>query len=360
MVASEKSAPAKKKPRSERQSKKKSVVRPAKRIIEARKSLQPKSPHKSFRKTSRRDYARSLAIPGYIAFTVKVWRTLLQHKSIFIGLVLTYSLATAVLVGFVSQSTYTQFAELLRESGSEVMGGNLNQVEEIGLLLLAGLSGILSPQLDQAQQLMSGLLIILIWLTTVWLLRAILAGQTPRLRDGLYNSGAPIVPTILLTAILILQLIPAALAIIGISAALPTGLVSGGVEAMVFWIFVLLLFLLSLYWMVSTVMALVVVTLPGMYPLRALKAAHELVVGRRLRLVLRVVWLAFVTLLVWIGILLPTIVIDSWIKELIPFIEWLPLVPVVLLILSSASVVWVAAYVYLLYRKVVDDDTAAA
>lgn len=271
-----------------------------------------------------------------------------------------YALVSAVFVGMASQNTYTQLGELLRSTSNEVFEGDISQVSEAGLLLLTGLSGGLNPSLGEAQQLISGLLVLLIWLTTVWLLRAFLAGHTPTLKDGLYNSGAPIMPTLLLSLLLIIQLIPAALAAIGISAAMPTGLISQGVESMLFWMVVLLLFLLSLYWVTSTFIALVVVTLPGMYPLRALKTAHELVVGRRLRVVLRMVWLLFVTLLLWVVIMVPIIMFDAWLKGAWPAIQWLPIVPVALLVSGSASAVWVASYIYLLYRKVVDDDAAPA
>src|SRR5690606_852821 len=99
----------------------------------------------------------------------------------------------------------------------------------------------------------------------------------------------------------------ASLASIAISAAMPTGLISEGVEAMLFWTVVILLMVLSLYWVTSTLIALVVVTLPGMYPLRALRTAHELVVGRRLRIVLRIVWLFFATVVFWALIMIPII-----------------------------------------------------
>lgn len=325
-----------------------------------RKSLRPRTPHRSFKRTYRRDYVRSLQLPGYMAFTMLVWRTLWKYKATFAGLAAIYAVISGVLVGFASQATYTQLAELIRSSSGEVFTGNVGKIGEAGTLLLASLTGGINPSLTDAQQLISSLLVLFAWLTTVWLLRAFLAGQTPKLRDGFYNSGAPFIPTLLLFVVLLLQLIPAMLATIGISAAMPTGLISQGVEGMLFWSVVGLLAVLSLYWMTSTLIAMVVVTLPGMYPLKALKTAHELVVGRRLRIVLRIVWLLFITGLMWAVIMIPIIILDAWLKGLWSSIEWLPIVPTALLVASSVSVVWIASYIYLLYRKVVDDDTAPA
>ena len=330
------------------------------RLNNWRNNLKPRNPHQSFRRTYQRDYVRSLELPGYFAFAAYVGRTLWKYKKTFGMLVLVYALTSGVLVGMASQSTYSQLSEMIRTTSGDLFAGNAGKVGEAGLLLGAGLAGGINPNLGEAQQLLSGLLVLLAWLTTVWLLRAFLAGHTPRLLDGFYNSGSPLVPTIMLSLLLMLQLVPAALAAIGISAAMPTGLISEGVEAMLFWTVALLLVVLSLYWVTSTLIALVVVTLPGMYPLHALKTAHELVVGRRLRIVLRIVWLFVFTLVMWALIMIPIILIDSWLKGVWQAVSWVPIVPFALLFASSASVVWAASYIYLLYRKVVDDDAAPA
>ena len=249
-------------------------------------------------------------------------------------------------------------------NGGGADGGIVASVREAASLLRLGVSGSLNPSVSieeqRIQQITAGLLGLMAWLTTVWLLRAFLAGHKPKLRDGLYNAGAPIIPTFILVMFVIVQLIPAALAAIGIDAAMPTGLVSEGVEAMLFWTVVVLLALLSLYWVTSTIIALVVVTLPGMYPFHALKTAHELVAGRRLRIVLRMVWFLAVTLLIWAIVMIPIILFDTWLVKAWPETDGVPIVPYGLLLMSSGSVVWSASYVYLLYRKVVDDDVAPA
>lgn len=330
------------------------------RFFDWRKSLQPQTPHKSFRRTYQRDYIRALELPSYVGFTAEVWRTLWRYKATFGMLIAVYAVLSGLLVGLASQPMYVQLSELLRSTGGEVFGGNIGKLGEAGVLLMTGLSGGINANLTEAQQLISVLLILFTWLTTVWLLRAFLAGHTPRLQDGLYNAGAPVIPTFLLALLLFVQLIPAAIALIGISAAIPTGLISQGVEAMLFWTVVLLLMVLSVYFITSTLFALIVVTLPGMYPLQALKTAHELVIGRRLRIMLRIIWVAVTILCIWVLILIPTILFDAWLKGIVPAIEWLPIVPVMLLLVSSASVVWAASYIYLLYRKVVDDGTAPA
>jgi Na+-transporting NADH:ubiquinone oxidoreductase subunit NqrE len=129
---------------------------------------------------------------------------------------------------------------------------------------------------------------------------------------------------------------------------------------MLFWVAAALLATLSMYWITSTLFALVIVTLPGMYPFKALKTAGDLVVGRRFRILLRFVWMMFITVLIWAITMIPLILLDKWIKGLWSAISWLPTIPVVLLVLGAITIVWISSYVYLLYRKVIADDAEPA
>jgi hypothetical protein len=178
---------------------------------------------------------------------------------------------------------------------------------------------------------------------------------------GLYNAASPLVATFLVALVLVIQLLPAAFAIIGYTAALQTDfLANGGVVAMIFFVVALLLVILSLYLVTSTIIALVVVTLPGMYPWRALRIAGDLVIGRRVRILLRLVWGLATVALLWVIIMLPVILLTTWLTQQVKWMASVPIVPVILLLVSSTSIVFMSAYVYLLYRKVVDDDAAPA
>lgn len=317
-------------------------------------------PHRSFKQTMRRDYARELRLPGYWSFTNYVRKVLAQHKRLFFGIVIFYGVLTLLLVGLSSQDAYTTLADTLRSTGSGVMAGNWGEIGKASLLLTAGITGGFNSPLSEAQQVYAILIFILTWLTTVWVLRSILSGGKPKLRDGLYSAGAPILSTFVVGLVVVAQLLPVALAAAGFAAVVSTGMLNNGVESMVFWATVLLLVALSLYWITSTFIALIVVTLPGMYPMDAIKIAGDLVIGRRLRILLRMLWLAFITLFVWFVIMVPVILFDAWLKGIFPSIQWIPIVPACMLIMTSFTVAWVASYIYLLYRKVVDDDASPA
>lgn len=324
------------------------------------KGLLARRPHRSFRRTYRRDYSRPLGLPGYWSFTGHVRRTIWQNKKLFLLLALTYAVLSAILVGLASQDLYDELSDTLIGAGENAVAGDVGAIGNALVLLTSGVVGALNQTPTEAQRIFAAILGLLAWLTTIWLLRALMAGRKPKLRDGLYNAGAPFLSTLLVSSVIVVQLLPVALAAIGYSAATATGLLDGGVEAMLFWTVAGLLTLLSVYWISSSMIALVVVTLPGMYPMQALRTAGDLVVGRRIRLLLRLLWLALLAAVTWVVIVVPIILFDSWLKSIWSAASWVPIVPVAMVAMASLTVIGAACYVYLLYRKVVSDDSAPA
>jgi len=316
-------------------------------------------PHRSFRRTRRRDYIRSLKLPGYIKFTNYVLKTLWSNRKIFLLLTLVYAILSILLIGLGSQDTYSALSDTMSTIGENV-NGFWGEISKAGLLSLSVASGNLSGSLSESQQIFSFIIVLMAWLTTVWLLRNILAGHKIRLRDGIYGSGSPILPTFLVSLILIVQLLPIALVAIGYSAAAVTGLLDGGVEAMLFWFAAALLVILSLYFITSTILALVIITLPGMYPFKAIKIAGDLVLGRRFKILMRFLWMILVTVVIWALIMIPMVIFDGWLKNTWKEIIWLPVIPIILLVLSSATIIWVSSYIYLLYRRIVADESSQA
>jgi uncharacterized membrane protein len=91
--------------------------------------------------------------------------------------------------------------------------------------------------------------------------------------------------------------------------------------------------------------------------MKALRNAGDLVLGRRVRILLRWTWMFLTIVVTWAVILIPLILIDQWLKGTLPAFGNVPVIPVTLALLGAISAIWVSSYVYLLYRKVVDDST---
>lgn len=325
-------------------------------INKKKNGLLARRPHRSFRLTRRRDYVRSFALPGYWSFTNQVRKLLWGRKWLFAKFLLLYGLLSALIVGIMSQENYKLLNETIHSLGDTALNGQVGEFTQNIAIFSGVLAGAFNAPLSESQQAYGGLLLLMGWMTAIWLLRQIMAGHKKvKLRDGLYSSGAPLVSTFLILMIILLQLIPAASAVIGYAAAEASGIFDETLFTTFFWILTALLTALSAYWVTSSLIAFVIVTLPGMYPLKAIKAAGDLVVGRRLRVLYRLAWLVISIVVTWGVVVIPTILIDAALN-----IDWLPLVPVAALVLSAFTLLWSSAYIYLLYRKLVDDGASPA
>lgn len=331
---------------------------PWQRLVQRVRSLTQRRPHRSFRLTRKRDYARSLALPGYWAFAGQVLSRLWQHRTLFAVVALFYAGMGILLGNMTSQDTYDQINELLHEGGEGLLEGQLGAITQATLLSLVAINGA-SQTMTDVQQVYAVLLFLLIWMTTVWLLRELLAGNKPRARDGFYNASSPLVSTVLVTMVLLVQLVPIGLLAVAYSALSGIGVLSDGLGVFLFSMVALPLIVLTLYWVTSTFIALVVVTLPGMYPMRAIRVAGDLAIGRRLRIAYRLLWLGVTVIVPWLLIMTPIVLIDGWLRDMWAWYAVVPLVPICATILGALMTVWAASYVYILYRKVVDDSAPA-
>jgi hypothetical protein len=261
-----------------------------------------------------------------------------------------------VLGGITSQDTYSQISDLIKQGNGAAVWGSIGDAAIVFASAFAGGSGTLTAD----QQVYLGLLLILAWLTTVWLLREVMAAKRPKLRDGLYSAGAPLISTVLVFIVALLQLLPIGIMALIYAGLSSVGLLDGGFGLMLFSIFAALVATLTLYWMTSTFIGMVVVTLPGMYPVRALRSAGDLVVGRRLRILYRVIWLAVTVLISWVLIMIPIILLDTWLTSIWPAMAGVPIAPLFAALTASLTVVFSASYIYLLYRRIIDDDARPA
>lgn len=258
-----------------------------------------------------------------------------------LGLAVLYGLAMYFIAGGISQFDFIA----LREATTEVFGGNLDAFGTAVTLFGSTITGSIDPESTELQQFLGGLMTFIFWLAIVWAARMRLANQAVKIRDALYNSGAPIIATFVLLVVLCIQVVPAALGIFVFMVSQSGGWLNG-VESMVFAGVATLLTLLSIYWITATLLAMVIVTLPNMYPWRALVAASELVIGQRWRLALHIAALVVVTFIGWAVVFIPTLFIDNWLH-----FDWLPFVPVIAQVLTAVTLTFTSVYVYKLYRS---------
>ncbi len=316
----------------------------------SRKSSSRVRLHKSFKRSYREDYQRELEVPGILYHVFATFKVIFKNWKLFLPFLIILIILNVLLVGLMSETTYAQFQDILDQTSAEIAGGEIGNVAKAGLLLISTVTtGGLSGNSSEAAGVFAVLIFLIIWLVTIYLLRHRLAGHKIKLRDGLYNAMTPLISTFVVFAVAVIQCIPIFLLIIIYSAAVQTDFLATPFYALVFFIFAALMIILSGYLLSSSLIALVAVSAPGLYPMKALNTASDLMAGRRTRFIIRLIAGAIAIVIMWVIVMLPLILFDLFMKQF----EWttgIPFVPVCLLIMTCFTGIYVSAYLYLYYR----------
>ncbi len=306
--------------------------------------------HKSFKRSFREDYYRDLNVPGMMYHIMASFRMIFKNWKLFLPLLLIVVILNALFVGIMNESNYVQFRDIVDQTSEEIAGGDIGSFAKAGLLLISTFtSGGLSGDSSDASAVFGVLIFLIIWLTTIFLLRHLLAGHKVKLRDGLYNAMTPLISSFIVFAVAMFQCVPIFILIIVYSAAVQTEFLTTPFYALLFFIFAALMIVLSGYLLSSSLMAFVAVSAPGMYPFRALNVASDLMAGRRVRFILRLVALILVLAIMWVAVMLPLILFDMWMKQF-EWTEGIPFVPICLTAMTCFSVMYATTYLYMYYR----------
>ncbi len=308
------------------------------------------NPHKSFKRSYREDYLRETNVPGIMHHIFATFGMIFKNWKLFLPLLLIVVVVSILFVGLMSEATYQQFQEVLDQTSADYGVEELGSVMKAGLLLISTVTtGGLSGGAGEAASVFGVIIFLVIWLTTIFLLRHILAKHKVKLRDGLYNAMTPLISTLAIFVIALVQCIPLFFLVIVGAAAVKTEFLATPFYALVFFIFAALMVILSGYLLSSTLMGMVAVTAPGMYPMRAMHAASDLMMGRRIKFVIRLIALLITLAIMWVVVMLPLILFDLFMKQF----EWtteIPFVPICLLVMSCFTGIYCTTYLYLYYR----------
>ena len=313
--------------------------------------------HKSFRRSYREDYQRELEVPGMLAHAFATLKAIFKNWKLFLGLLIITIILNIVLVGLMNEATYRQFQEILDQTNAEFAGGKISNVLKATLLLISTITtGGLSGDSSESATMFAVLIFLMVWLCTIYILRHRFAGHAIKLRDALYNSMTPLISTFAVFVIILFQCIPLFILLIVYSTAVATDFLATPFYALVFFIFAMAMILLSGYLLSSSVIAFVAVSAPGLYPLRAINTASNLMAGRRVRFILRLVFLFFALLFMWVVVVIPLILLDLWLKSSFEAIAGFPFIPIVLLTMTCFTMFYITTYLYLYYRWMLNYD----
>lgn len=265
--------------------------------------------------------------------------TIWDHKLVLGGIILIHGLLTLILVqGAAGTNDVSDLKQLL----SEAFGGSFASLAT-GASIFALLVGSAGNTAGGASSVYQLLLALITSLAIIWSLRQALAGKHFGVRDAFYRGMYPLVPFILVLLVIGIQTIPAIIGSSLYSIVVGNGIAVLPAEKLLWATFYLLLALLSLYMITSSLFAAYIVTLPNMTPLKALRSARELVRYRRWTVLRKLLGLPFVLLTAAALLMLPIII-------------WLtPIAEAAFFVLTMFSLLAVHAYVYTLYRELLNE-----
>jgi hypothetical protein len=294
--------------------------------------------------------SRRIKLPEYKLFRLKrirypeklpsAWRLSAQAAQLiarrpllFVGIAAVYAALTLILVRGFGAGVDVNGLKAELDLGSSGLAQLLTGVSVLTAMFTS--SGTSAGDTSGAYQLVLGLIISL---ATIWAARQTLAGQKVGLRDVFYKGIYPLVPFVLVLLVVIVQTLPLLIGVWLYATVTTNGIIASTAEQVIWAVVCLVLVAISLYMLCSSLLALIIVTLPDMRPLQALRSARQLVRYRRGQVFRKLLYLPFALLVLTAIIMVPSILFAAG------FAVWLFFVWTTLLLLI------INIYVYTLYK----------
>jgi hypothetical protein len=283
------------------------------------------------------------ALPSAWRISRRAVATLWQYRNYFLLLGAVYLALDLLLVRSVAAFDVTTLKAGLSSSLSHGAGVAVGGLSVFSSLFSAAASGA-SADATGAYHFF---LVVLMSLVVIWSLRQVFTAsevaQSLRIKNAFYQSTTPFVPFLLILLLIGLQFIPLFIALQIYSLIVGGGIANTGAEQLIFLVMLLTASALTLFWLTRSAIALYIVTLPSMQPMQAFKSAKDLVRGRRLSIVRKLLFLPFALFVLAAIIIVPCIII------------WAPLAQWLFFVLTAAGFILVHAYMYTLYRELLNE-----
>lgn len=274
---------------------------------------------------------------GSFSLFKRCLQVLNNNAKLFLGVIGIYSLLYLVLVqGITAWNGLDQKKALLEQSAAVDPTGLA-----AGFALFTQLLGT-STTLSATASIYQVLVTLVASLALIWTLRQVY-GKVPdvRVRDAYYQGMYPLIPFLIVLAVLVVQLLPMAIGGAVFTTVVRNGIAATGLEIALWGTGFFVLTLVSLYLIVSSLFALYIVSLPNMVPMQALRSASQLVQGRRWLVLRKILVLVFILFALAAVIMIPLILVVT------PIVGW------AFFVLTLAALAVAHSYMYGLYRLLI-------
>jgi hypothetical protein len=293
--------------------KKKAPVLPVRQASDKRALKTPE--YKSFRLSKRIKHPSAKLPSGWRMLKSSV-AVLWRNKLLFGPVIGIFTLLYIVFVRGFAGSDLTIIKEALNES-NELPGAQASTA----FGLVAYLLGNTTSGQSEIASLYQLILAVVFVMAMIWGLRQVQADKpvVPLAREAYYKGPSQFVPFMLVLSVVGLQFVPALVGSTIYQQVMVTGISATSGESLVWLLLLLASLLLTFYMLCSSLFALIIVTLPGIVPMQALRSARELVRYRRGEVMRKVVFAPVALALFGLIILLPIVLFLTAIAEFIFF-----------------------------------------
>jgi hypothetical protein len=283
-----------------------------------------KATKKQAKLEAKKEMRSRAGLPGSFSLVGRSFVIIKRFWQPLLGIAAVYSLLNVIFASGIISALSSTVSDWSGHQGLSSAVGNFSD-----LLANSGSSDATAAQ---------SLLLILESLVIIWALRHLFAGEIVGVKESYYKSASPLVPFMLIILVMVIQLLPLTLGAAGLSLIFSTVTPGSDLVVLLASLIFIMLASWSIYLVSSSVFALYIITLPEMYPIRALRSAKNLVRFRRWPIIRRLLFLP-VFILVFMGIIL------------IPLIMWINfLVTPVFFLLSMFMILFTHCYLYNLYK----------
>ncbi len=304
------------------------------KIIDDNAKLRKKPKYKSFRLHKRVKH-NDPKLPSWWGISKKAFRLLGANSKNILKFFFIYGFLYLIFVrGFSSPVNIDEIRGAFDELATEDVSALATNFTVFSLLIQSTTNAA-----GDVQGLYQMLFLIVGSLALIWLFRQQQAGNKVTMKMGFYRGMYPFVPFVLVTIVIALQTLPASIGNFLFKTVIDSGLAINMLEQSVWLLLFIFLLLLSFYMISSSLIALLVVTLPEMTPKIALKKAKELVEFRRFSVLRKVLALFLILVVVFVSIVFPAIFVSASLAQILYFA------------LTILAVPFAAAYLFVLYRE---------
>ncbi len=292
---------------------------------------------------------------NYWQFSKHVLKFIFNNKKFFTKLALMMIIISILMLGVLPQANYNGFRKVI---DLQQTGTGLSVVFKKSYLMLASVfnTGGFAVGDNRVKNIYLIIILILTWLIIIRFLRFSMAKKEIDFKDIIYSCGGPIISLLVNLSLLCLKLIPLALIIILYSVMVKSVFFESAINSLILNFITLMAVAGNVYWLVPSLLSLVVVTLPNIYPFESIKLAKDLVVGQRFKVILRLIWHILWLITFWMIILLPMITLDNFLSSKISFFNHIPFVSLLMIVMTVLSSIWTFVYFYFIYRRLMEND----